>query len=368
MDSVPGAGGTAWLKAPALPGGDNGGPELVAYPSFSSFRRLPPRVLASLRVALGIALVLWVVSRSGGWSSLRVIANSPWVLSGMALLALVGGVVEAIRLRCLLQAQGMPVTLRHSARLVAAGTFFGLALPGGTGGDLAKLYYLATEHRSRAPEVALVLIVDRGMGFLSMLIAILGLALLQPSRVASQGTVQAAVAAVGIAVLVSAALAAAATSPRLHAALARRSRFARTAVGGLFVRLMDALSAFRRQRAQLLLAFVVSLAGQGLLVSMFLLGGVVIMPGVDPAVIAFLSLVGMVANAVPVTPGGLGVGEAAFASLFALAGIDGGARLMLAWRLAILPLAGLGAAAHVTGLRQRRERDRQSTGAPSPPW
>lgn len=42
---------------------------------------------------------------------------------------------------------------------------------------------------------------------------------------------------------------------------------------------------------------------------------------------------GMLANALPLTPGGIGVGEAAFESLFRSVGVNGGAEAILAWRL-----------------------------------
>ncbi len=53
----------------------------------------------------------------------------------------------------------------------------------------------------------------------------------------------------------------------------------------------------------------------------------------------FLASLGFVANNIPVTPAGLGVGEAALESLFRLAGLEGA---MLAWRLLLVGLAPLG--------------------------
>jgi uncharacterized membrane protein YbhN (UPF0104 family) len=64
----------------------------------------------------------------------------------------------------------------------------------------------------------------------------------------------------------------------------------------------------------------------------------------DPAGFAWAMVLliplGFMANVVPLTPGGLGVGEAAFDGLFRLAGFSGGAELLLAWRLlTVLPAA-----------------------------
>jgi uncharacterized membrane protein YbhN (UPF0104 family) len=53
---------------------------------------------------------------------------------------------------------------------------------------------------------------------------------------------------------------------------------------------------------------------------------------------------GELANCLPLTPGGLGVGEAAFHSLFDLSGLHGGVEALLCWRIwrAMVGLIGLG--------------------------
>jgi uncharacterized membrane protein YbhN (UPF0104 family) len=52
---------------------------------------------------------------------------------------------------------------------------------------------------------------------------------------------------------------------------------------------------------------------------------------------------GFVANSLPFTPGGLGVGETAFNALFTVAGLTGGAEALLCWRIwtALVRLLGL---------------------------
>ena len=50
----------------------------------------------------------------------------------------------------------------------------------------------------------------------------------------------------------------------------------------------------------------------------------------------------MLANALPLTPGGIGIGEAAFEALFQSVGAMGGAETILAWRVltTLIDLAG----------------------------
>jgi len=66
---------------------------------------------------------------------------------------------------------------------------------------------------------------------------------------------------------------------------------------------------------------------------MFRYVGAIIIPQATGLTTPVLALFGMLANALPVTPGGLGVGEAAFDRLFNLAGFTGGASMLLGWAL-----------------------------------
>lgn len=59
---------------------------------------------------------------------------------------------------------------------------------------------------------------------------------------------------------------------------------------------------------------------------------------------ALLTPFGMLANSLPLTPGGLGVGEAAFESMFYVAGLTCGAEAILSSRVltTLVDLAGVG--------------------------
>jgi uncharacterized membrane protein YbhN (UPF0104 family) len=71
-----------------------------------------------------------------------------------------------------------------------------------------------------------------------------------------------------------------------------------------------------------------------------------------PVATGFLAALGFVANNVPLTPGGIGVGEAAFDSLFSLVGVSGGAAAMLSWRLLLLTLVPPGLVVYLGGRRR----------------
>ena len=75
----------------------------------------------------------------------------------------------AVRWSRLLAGQGLHLSLRRVLWLCLVGQFFSMALPGLTGGDVIKAYYVTRETHRRAPAVATV-VVDRVVGLTALLI------------------------------------------------------------------------------------------------------------------------------------------------------------------------------------------------------
>jgi uncharacterized membrane protein YbhN (UPF0104 family) len=72
---------------------------------------------------------------------------------------------------------------------------------------------------------------------------------------------------------------------------------------------------------------------------------------VPSVLVATLSLLGLIANALPITPGGVGVGEAAAEALFRAVGVPGGAALVAAWRVGMIGVSIVGAGLYIFGDR-----------------
>jgi glycosyltransferase 2 family protein len=90
---------------------------------------------------------------------------------GYALAALVVMMLQtpvgAIRWRMLLAVQGIHITLWESVRLTYIGWFFNNWLPGATGGDFLKAYYIAQQTHHKAEAVTTVFL-DRLIGLVAM--------------------------------------------------------------------------------------------------------------------------------------------------------------------------------------------------------
>jgi len=103
-----------------------------------------------------------------GLASIARGANWTWGL--WAILALGPTTfIMAWRLRILLATQEIHLSFRDSLLLTFAGNFFNFAMPGTTGGDIYKAYYIAKQTHRRTEGVTIILL-DRAVGLISFLL------------------------------------------------------------------------------------------------------------------------------------------------------------------------------------------------------
>ncbi len=299
----------------------------------------------ALRALVGVALLAWVISRLELDRGFLPLA-APWIAL-FAAYPFMGAGVEALRLRRLFSAQGMRLPLRLGVRLVLIAFSFNLFIPGGTGGDALKLYYLTSANAGRRVEIAALVLLDRALALLAMLLAGVIAVALSWERVRelpalrALGAVAVAAAAVGCAAL---GLAVAYGARAARANPGSRSR-------AVVARLIGLLARFRGRWGALVFAVSITLAGHAVLLTLHASAAWALLGAPDAWLSAALASLGSIANALPLTPGGIGVGEAAFDQLFALAGVAHGALLALAWRIGTLPASAVGFLLYGIGVR-----------------
>jgi uncharacterized protein (TIRG00374 family) len=253
-------------------------------------------------------------------------------------------------LAVLFGAHGLTLPIGAGFRVVAIGALFNMWIPGGTGGDVMKLYYLAVRFPGRKVEVATLILADRAAAFFALLLLLAGLLLAQPDLLA-RGLIRtmAIIVTVALAVIVVAGLVLG--SRRLNEHTATAALFARLPLGRYLARAARAAHELTNHRVVVLKAIALSLAGHGLLALMLGVTGTVLLPGVPALTASTLTLLSLVANVLPLTPGGLGVGETASEVLFSSIGVAGGAALVAAWRAGTILISVCGAVFYARGER-----------------
>ena len=308
--------------------------------------------LALARLGAGIGLLVYL-AKSGliNFPALKHLLTM-WPLTLAALvLILLHITLISWRLSLLFRPQGLALPLRTSLRLTLVGFFFDVFLPGASGGTVAKLFYATRENGGRRTEVATVVVFDRIVGLLSLLFLPLIFAPLFPQLISGVRVLRvilisyAAISSFLIAVLLVCLL-----SQSLAARLAAGIHY--PPLRKLALRALETIGAYRRSPATLLSAIGLSLLANLAIVGVIALGLLAVSPGSVAWRICLIVPIGQIVNSLPLTPGGLGVGEIAFNTLFKLAGLSGGAEALLCWRIWTVLISGLGLFFYVRGMER----------------
>lgn len=279
------------------------------------------KVSPAVRVLVGAALLAWLFHFTD-LSTLKqtaaaATANCWWLTAGLVFTFL-GIFASAVRWKYVLAAQQIHFTMTQTFLSVFIGQFFNAFMLGSCGGDMVRAYYAVKQAPAKRTEAAATIFIDRAVGLFAM---ILFCCLMIPVRINmfldNDGPRYAGVlmlifmaaAIVGILVLFQ-------KNVFDHFPFFRRIEEMPT-IGNLVRRSYEAFYLYRGHHRVLAIAVVLSLAnlfmltlacwcyGQALSLRVAVLDYFVLFPLIN------------VLQAVPLTPGSLGVREGLFVSLFA---------------------------------------------------
>jgi glycosyltransferase 2 family protein len=314
--------------------------------------RLTRAALSAGRVLIAVALLAWLAG-SGDFEWRRLGRLVPaWPLTAAAIAVYVASaMLAAWRLVVLLRPFHMTLSFFSSFRLTLIGSFFNVCLPGAVAGDLMRMYYVCGDKTSGRAELATLIFVDRLAGLFAVVTAPVVLAPMFPALIASSAILQTLVIASGAAAAAVATLFflvtsdAACEKPWFNRALARLPLHA------YIERVLATMRLLRHERTAVAGAVGLSLAIHALATTVILILAAAVAPQGADARMALLVPMGFLANQVPITPSGFGVGEAVFSNLFAISGLRGGAELMLAWRVVMIAVSFGGLYFYLEGRR-----------------
>lgn len=131
------------------------------------------RLVQALQTTMTVSVLVWLFRGSAKrelmLDALRQ-ANLSWLALGL-LVALVGEITGILRWRIFLRAQKIDASVSRITRWFFIGLFFNTFLPGTTGGDLARMYYLWREYPEHRRGAFLTLVADRLTGLIPLIVA-----------------------------------------------------------------------------------------------------------------------------------------------------------------------------------------------------
>jgi uncharacterized membrane protein YbhN (UPF0104 family) len=319
--------------------------------SNSQASTLRKTVFLILRLAIGVGILVYL-AKSGqiNFASLvRLLHAWPITVAATGIL-LVDILIMSIRASLLFHSARLSLSLKNSIQLNLIGFLFSTFLPGAAGGDIAKLVYATRENRGRRAEVATVLILDRLVGLFSLVLLPLFFApffrellssVLELRRIVVADAVLAGLILAGTALVLCVA-----PTRSWIAGLFHRW----PGIRNLALRVLDALAVQGKSRGILFFGVFLSVLANVALIAVTALGLYAVSPGSLSMRLTLVAPIGHLVNSIPLTPGGIGVGEGAFNALFTLAGMSGGAEALLCVRLWNVIIGMMGFLVYAFGL------------------
>ena len=306
---------------------------------------------AGLRLLAGIAILMYLAKSGiislGALSKLFV----AWPITLAAIgIFLVDIFLMALRTSWLFRPLGMTLTVWKSMQLTLVSIFFSTFLPGAGGGDLVKLYYATKENAGRRAEVTTVLMFDRAIGFFAMMIlpfffVPMFFPLIQAVPMLGHILILIAFFSGGLlAVFLFCAF-----NQSISHFLGRES-LPLPQWRKLACQVLETIGSYGRSPGILFGALVLSLLANLSVIAITVLAVLVLDPASLSSKMYVVIPIGHVVNALPLTPGGLGVGETALNALFKLTGLQGGAETLLCWRVWKAMVGLLGLVIYVRGI------------------
>lgn len=272
-----------------------------------------------LKFCLAGGLIVWLVSTGRlDLQSVSALFKSSYFFVGFFFIGL-NLWLASERWRLLATPQNVPAGSWEVFRLTLTGVFFNYAMPGGVGGDVVKAYYFGKDHpQARAAAITSV-ILDRALGLYAMILMAVCVMLMDHTRVFAQPTLSTlfyllVALALGFSVVFLSLF-----SRRIKKHGWVEKMLERLPLSAKFLKLYETAHRFGLMRARVLTALGLSVFAQSVMILFLWIAGLAAGFHEVPMMTYFLvAPLGFMATAIPISPAGLGVGQAAFLVLFNL--------------------------------------------------
>src|SRR5258706_4214981 len=302
--------------------------------------RLRRIALFFFKYVLGISLIAWMVLT--GRLDLSALGALPATLLAECLaLMLVQTLLAAVRVRYVLAHQGIQAGLVQCLLFNWSGVLYSAFLPGGISGDVVRAYLFMKAVPNHRLAILGAMFLDRVLGLLSMVVLGLCAALYMAMRVEVIRPYLGAFVAIFIALAGGIAL--------LHFIGSRpgHHEVPLTRLAGLWAKLRRIITELRihHYSARVLAAII----AQSMLIQLTAVAVVYLCSVQSQSGLGFLEVfvatpIGLLVNAIPLSPGGLGIGENAFELLYRAIGGRQGATAFLMARIFLYSPALIGLA------------------------
>jgi uncharacterized protein (TIRG00374 family) len=279
-------------------------------------KKVKSTLINLFKIGFAIGLIAWLV-KSGkfDFSDLKNLLDFRVILV-CAILVGISNFAVSERWRYILKSQGFQCGFLETFRLTFIGLFFNFAVPGGVGGDVIKGYYVAKTNKQKKFLSVFTIFLDRIIGLFGMSLMSFGAVLIDFNFI--WGSPKLKIIALFIFFLLSAFCLfwTISFSKKIRHFYFTQRILKILPISDRFFQLWDAMLIFKKQKTAFLLALVFSFASQFSTILFFIFCGKWL--GLEIPIFVYFVVVpiGFMITAIPISPAGIGVGQAAFLYLF----------------------------------------------------
>jgi uncharacterized protein (TIRG00374 family) len=272
-----------------------------------------------LKVALSVGLIFWLIQ--SGKLNFKALLNllQPQYLA--LALALMGAnlFLTSERWRMLLLTQSHRLSAWSTFKLTLIGIFFNFAVPGGVGGDLVKAFYFTKDHPESRMVAATSVLMDRVLGLYSMILMALFAMIFDWQHVQSNNSLHLLWTLVLLLFLGFTIALWMIFSQKMYERGLLKRAFRKLPFSSKTLRIYETLHLYGRNFKHVFMAIIMSLFAQTFSILFMILAGTVSgMVDIKWSTYFLVAPLGFMATAIPISPAGVGVGQAAFYFLFNL--------------------------------------------------
>lgn len=314
-------------------------------------------VINAVKLVFAVVILAILVRRLQSENVFARLISEPkhWGLLAVAQVLVIAALtINYVRWCILGRALDLNFTYPDAFRLGSLGFLLNQVSPGAVGGDLFKAVFIAREQPGKRTEAVASVLIDRVVGLYGMLcVATVGYVIVSRHTEFTgliRGVADAVVGCwivgtVGIGLLMTPWF----TGP------AMRGLFDRIpVVGGTLARLVDAAGAYRHHRGSLFASILLGCVTHMLFaIALWCIGQGLPMVSPPLSTMFVITPMSLAAGAIPLTPSGLGVAEAAIGQLFQSAGFNqaDGYLAGITYRVMTYVMAAVGAVYYVSARR-----------------
>tara|TARA_B100000945_G_scaffold301906_1_gene285073 strand:+ start:812 stop:1798 length:987 start_codon:yes stop_codon:yes gene_type:complete len=305
-------------------------------------------ILTLLKLAIVIFILIYLVySGKLNFEKLLLFQDAPEILAFMVfVLVLIVVPLATFRWWLLLRAIGLPVEPKQTFLLTWIGNFFNTTLPGAFTGDVVKAYYVikAQQEEGRTPAL-MTLLIDRFVGLFGLIVMSFLALVFNFELILSQENMHSLAWMISALFLFTVSFYFIAMFPFKEGHDPFIRLFNKLPASKVTIKVYSSFKKYQHQKKILMLTLVLAIGIHSMIALIFFqVAHLIGVRDMNLATQFFLMPIGLITVAIPIAPGGIGIGHVAFESLYQLAGLSGGAdifNIFIIVQLGVFLLGGI---------------------------